>query len=248
MLQDAINPHTKTIHLYGEIDLRGCVACYLDAALVASGLRSALTIFIEYLFAQYSPNIMIMFTRERTPIGVIEVKNPGNSVKQDKPITSKRIQGQMFTYLALLKTVFGVQNPIGIMTTYAKWKFCQLPDGKLMGNRVFLSTRSVSFDDQDIHRYVISALVKMNKTQVVVPEIIKDNYFLYAGQDGITLRPLPCDERVMDRKLPGSKSSSFFLLRPLGEGGEGKVYFACNSTDRRCALKLYSILRPGDAE
>jgi hypothetical protein len=134
------------------------------------------------------------------------------------------------------------------MTTYTQWRFCWLPEGKLQGSRVFCSTPPVAFDHDDIHRYVISALVKMSKTQVVAPEIKKENYFLYADKNGLTLKALPCDEKDMEAKLPGTKSEGFFLLRQLGEGAEGKIWLACNNSKRRCALKIYGILKAGDAE
>ena len=72
-----------------------------------------LTAFSESYFAKYDPNILVLFTRDRVPCGVIEVKKPAAALKQDDSITSKRFQGQMFTYLALLKSVYGVQNPLG---------------------------------------------------------------------------------------------------------------------------------------
>ena len=134
------------------------------------------------------------------------------------------------------------------MTTYTQWRFCWLPDGKLKGDKVFFATSPIAFDHQDIHRYVISALVKMSKTQVVAPEIKKDNYFLYADKNGITLKALPCDEQDMGTALPGTTSTGFFLLRQLGEGAEGKIWFACNNAKKRCALKLYGILKAGDVE
>lgn len=57
------------------------------------------------------------------PIGVIEIKKPGNNV-----MTSKKTFGQLYDHMLSMRKMYGMCHVFGILTSYDKWKVCWLND------------------------------------------------------------------------------------------------------------------------
>ena len=92
---------------------------YLNRVLEALGLQDVLVQTELYLFSE-RPDIAILFKSD-VPVGVIEVKVPDGN-----PMNDKLFAGQLFDYMEMLHSTFGVQNVFGIMTTYHEWRICWL--------------------------------------------------------------------------------------------------------------------------
>ena len=60
---------------------------------------------------------MWIVTYKGRPIGVVEVKKPNSQILNDS-----RVHGQLFDYMHNLKTYFGLNYCIGILSTYEKWR------------------------------------------------------------------------------------------------------------------------------
>jgi len=57
------------------------------------------------------------------PAGVIEVKTP----KKDAGVLeSPFLAGQLYDYMMLLRSFYGLQSIFGVMTTYSEWRICWL--------------------------------------------------------------------------------------------------------------------------
>ena len=57
------------------------------------------------------------------PAGVIEVKTP----KPDgRVLDSPLLAGQLYDYMMLLRSFYGLQSIFGVMTTYYEWRICWL--------------------------------------------------------------------------------------------------------------------------
>ena len=84
----------------------------------------------------------------------------------------------MFDYLAILRDLFGVGDPIGIMTTYTHWRFCRLEKAHRSDRREFLATAPIEFDDPDIHRFVISSLLKRKASKVDKDKAVTTDSFV----------------------------------------------------------------------
>lgn len=161
----------------------------------------------------------------------------------------------MYDYLAILKSLFGVKTPIGIMTTYDGWRFCRLKEGKLTEDRVFLATDEIK---SNLHLHTISALLQMNNPEMDDVKITADTCFPHLSPGTFTFKALGQNENQLIDGFPGANSEYFYLLGHLGSGVEAKVWLACNNSykkwrsrfGRRCSewrsstfLTLATLLR-----
>jgi len=67
-----------TIEYATESDVQGFIKIYLESARRAAGLSECLSIFREYFFKSYRPDILVLvlYSSDGTPRGVVEVKKP----------------------------------------------------------------------------------------------------------------------------------------------------------------------------
>jgi hypothetical protein len=64
-----------------------------------------------------------LITKFGKPVGVIEIKKPGNNILQNP-----HVLGQLYDYMLRLRSFFGVNHVFGILTSYDEWRICWLPD------------------------------------------------------------------------------------------------------------------------
>jgi hypothetical protein len=69
------------------------------------------------------PDIYIVATASGIPKGVVEVKKAGEIA-----MTNKFIAGEVFDHMMHLRSLFGVRQVFGILTSYDEWRVCWLPD------------------------------------------------------------------------------------------------------------------------
>jgi hypothetical protein len=86
------------------------------------GLNRSLTITTEVETFGLRPDAWVL-TVMGMPIGVIEVKNPG-----DPALTDERVAGELYDYMKRLSSFYGAQEAFGILTTYRKWRVCWMDD------------------------------------------------------------------------------------------------------------------------
>lgn len=104
-----------------------------------------------------------------------------------------------------------------------------------------------NYDDKNFHQYILSALSKMACSKRSNVQIQKGSMCLYLREQSAPIwKPLPVD--LDAKKFPNNKSKGFYLLDVLGEGGEGKVWRACNSAGKLCALKTWHKLKENEPE
>ena len=186
--------NTKYVTYPNETGVRHLASCYLNEALRAAKLENAHDI------VRHRPNTLVIFDNDHAPCGVVHVRKPLET--KGNPINTERFQGQMYTHLAILKSLYGVQDPIGIMTTYSDWRFCRLKPGKLTEERVFLAAKAIPFNDKNIHRYVISSLLQMATTKRALPPIVADSVFPYLSQGTFVFKILEVNEDQLDCEFP----------------------------------------------
>jgi hypothetical protein len=105
-----------------EADVVHFVKNVLEDALQAAGMFDLLRVVPEVEVLRVRPGFMIVFINGR-PIGAVEVKQPSrNAMLQDN------ILGEVFDQLMHLRSVFGVNTPFAILTSYDKWRICWLDD------------------------------------------------------------------------------------------------------------------------
>ena len=61
------------------------------------------------------------------------------------------------------------------------------------------------------------------------------------NEEGIVWTNLPSTIRFTYDQFPGSTTQKLYLWRDLGRGARGRVFLACNSQGKACAVKFYLI-------
>jgi hypothetical protein len=138
------------------------------------------------------------------------------------------------------------------MSTNDDWRICWLDralDTDKDGNdlRTFRGTGVFKYDDENLHKLIVSVLMRMANTKVEQPNIKKgSSVLLQLGAGDLSWKLLDVD--LNEDEFPRRDSSSFFLLGLLGSGVEGKVWRACNSSGELCALKLFNLGQKTDVD
>ena len=85
------------------------------------GQQGMIYLVEEMQFRNQRPDVWIIHSNG-LPIGIIEVKKPSATI-MNEPL----LAGQVFDYLNLLKSFYGVQWHFAIVSTYEEWRFFWLP-------------------------------------------------------------------------------------------------------------------------
>jgi hypothetical protein len=135
-LSGPLDEDTSEVRIESEAKLASLVIAYLSHLLYATGLMKKFMITQESGKMGLRPDMYVLSTKEGNPVGVVEVKKPnmsssGEEPPKGTPISEMGVLVQMNDYLMLLKTMHGVDHPIGILTTLAESRVCwlgSLPD------------------------------------------------------------------------------------------------------------------------
>jgi hypothetical protein len=133
--------------LHTESDIQGFVKLVLGDAIAAAGLKDELHLANELSVVDLRPDIWLVLSSHRMPVGVIEVKKPGSTIMQ-KPL----VFGQIYDYLLQLQSFNGLKTPFGIVTTYVEWRICWLANDSSdnLAASTFHDTSSVEAKTSDI--------------------------------------------------------------------------------------------------
>jgi hypothetical protein len=88
--------------------------------LEAMGVRGQVTIRAEVELMGVRPDFKLLYVGGH-PIGTIEGKQPGKIA-----MTDGNILGEVYDQLMHLHSMFGVDNPFAILTSYEEWRICWL--------------------------------------------------------------------------------------------------------------------------
>jgi hypothetical protein len=168
------------------------VMAYIRDVLEGMGLSKKFLIEQEQGSFGLRPDMYLINTKDRNPIGVIEVKKPyltagdeDDGQKINSPVLTMNALGQINLYLNLLKHAYGVDHPIGILTTMTEFRICwlgDLPDMTALGERKF-GTISPSDDDKGEetpdNRYVmsVSPMVSFKRNRDILNNVVATALF-----------------------------------------------------------------------
>ena len=108
-----------------ESDIQGFVKKVLQAAIRTLGLTGTIECCNELSIFDLCPDVWRVCA-DGVPIGVVEVKKPD---KKDI-LRNRYVQGQLFDYMLRLKSFFGLEHVFGILSTYAEWRVCWMPQSQ----------------------------------------------------------------------------------------------------------------------
>jgi hypothetical protein len=116
------NKDSKPLSYTGEADITSYCKQVLEEVLKAGGLGGLVNFCEELSLSKIRGDIWFVLNTNGFPIGVCEIKNPGN-----KALTSQYILGQVYDYMAELNLYHGVKFPFGLIFTYTKVRVVWMP-------------------------------------------------------------------------------------------------------------------------
>jgi hypothetical protein len=119
------NKGSKPLSYTGEADISTYCKQVLEEVLKAGGLGGYIDCCEELSLSKIRGDIWFVLNTNGFPIGVCEIKNPG-----EKALTSGFILGQVYDYMKELKLYHGVKFPFGLIFTYTKVRVVWLPDAE----------------------------------------------------------------------------------------------------------------------
>jgi hypothetical protein len=108
-----------------ESDVNKHVCRVIDDILEALGIRGKVEIRAEVEVMSIRPDFMLILVNEH-PIGTIEGKLPGKH--PGKAMEHPNILGEVYDQLMHLRSIFRVDTPFAILTSYEHWRICWLGD------------------------------------------------------------------------------------------------------------------------
>ncbi|CAG8635828.1 5991_t:CDS:2 [Paraglomus brasilianum] len=99
-----------------EADIANYVNMVLRDTIHAMGRSDDIMLYAEMGFCNQRPDIWVICCNG-LPVGFIEIKKPSGAI-MDEPL----LAGQVFDYLMLLKSFYGIEFQFGIISTYELWR------------------------------------------------------------------------------------------------------------------------------
>ena len=132
-----------------EASVQSYVVSVLKDVIYELGLNHALEMTKEVATFGLRPDAWVM-TLLGLPVGVVEVKNPG-----DGALSDKRVAGELYDYMMRLPNFYGTQEAFGILTSYRKWRVCWMDDEetrKLAASEVLIDTGRAADPETPVRR------------------------------------------------------------------------------------------------
>ncbi|CAG8631081.1 8882_t:CDS:1, partial [Paraglomus occultum] len=117
-----------------ETSIANCVSVVLADIVYAMGREKELSFREEMPFRQQRPDIWVV-SFHGLPVGIIEIKKPS-----DKIMDSPQLGGQVFDYLTMLQSFYGIKWHFAIVSTYRQWKIFWLKDTDTIAKSDSVST------------------------------------------------------------------------------------------------------------
>lgn len=247
-----------------------CIHGYVRSALFDvikhSGLQkhvnvlNEVSIFHSVKKQQHRADIWVVRNQNGFPIGVCEVKKP-NKKGQTSALQNEYLNGQIYDYMVNLRQFFGLRRVFGIISTYAEWRICWLPDNdvaaaetsvetykkldssaassQLDQGRTIHASRIYSHNEPTLIQALVHLVHKMYHSPYdASPKLIKTGrrYPLFSTD---TWDWTPLDENFkLSYCMPPAHTSKFYLLQQYHGGADGLVWLAASAAGNLVVLKF----------
>lgn len=249
-----------------ESDIQGMVKQVLQTAIYTIGLQGKLKCFNELSIFDLRPDIWIVCTGG-VPIGVVDVKKPG----EDETLQNPYVQGQIFDYMLQLQSFFGLEHVFGILTSYEQWRVCWMPRSEravvatsattqaaeehemetqtVVPERVLHGSKFFAWDDENLARLLCTTLLKMYHAQRSEVRLVDKNrpYIIMDETQWSWGKIVVEDESSLYHSVLPS-ANKFTLLADLREGADGRVWRACTDSGLGCCIKFPMRTHSGKEE
>lgn len=245
------------IHYHSEKDIELHILLYLRDILVSLDLNEDVKILQQMEVLRLNPDVWLLRTgSDKTPFLVLCIKKPDQDILQ-----YAHVLAQLAQYMNILKHYHGIKHDFGVLSTQVEWRVCWLPEcdqlavASQLGRTEITTTATTTTttglhgtavlqgSDPSIHRIISSviqkALYTAKHSSTQLPPLIQRTA-LKVDQKSIAWAPLSekVAEFTLDRPSVWSSSFSFYLLRDLYHGAQGRVWLAATCTRRSSIVVL----------
>ncbi|RUS16579.1 hypothetical protein BC937DRAFT_91054 [Endogone sp. FLAS-F59071] len=127
-----------------EADIAKYVSDALDDIIFTMGMSKDISLHAEIGFRDVRPDIWLI-NCNGSPVGFIEIKKPSNKIMND-PVMA----GQVFDYLKLLESFYGIKFQFGIVSTYVHWRFFWLSGTDAEAQQNIITSKLPSADQSQL--------------------------------------------------------------------------------------------------
>ena len=184
------------------------------------------------------------------PIGIIEIKKPGDTFLSNKA----EIFIQLFDYMLMVQSFYGVTYVLGILTNYQSWQICWLPHSDPcalaenleynneyrdqtsdIDNRVIHSSKNYKYTDaQTLTIVLCSALKKMKKNLSFYrprPFLSSERNFIELSEESWARKSSSITKmQFLSFSFPPKQCSKVYLLIDFVPGANGKAWLVCENS------------------
>ena len=201
------------------------------------------------------------------PIGVIEIKKPGDTFLSNKA----KIFVQLLDYMLMVQSFYGVTYVLGILTNYQSWQICWLPHSDPcalaenleynneyrdqrsdIDNRVIHSSENYEYTDaQTLTIVLCSALKKMKKNLSFYrprPFLSSERNFIELSEESWAWKSSSVTRMQFLSFSFHGLCSKVYLLIDFVPGANGKAWLVCeNSVNSGMSVLKFMSNQQNDA-
>ena len=255
----------KNIQYGNESTIQNCVHDLLCDILYITGNDSELTLLNELTLSSTNkdsstirPDIWMLRQRQGRPIAIFEVKSPDI----DNTLEHPNVIGQLYDYMEKIRSFYGQNDVIGVLTNFNKWLFCWFPysdefifEGTNTNNpdiaaagRLLHGSKIISVHDENFMKYLCYIVIKCTDTTCTPVQLIsRSRHYVQLFDSGWKWSTLKKFHKY-SLEFSSFKSDYYYVLRYFLGGMDGNVMLAMNSTFNFCVIKLYHSSRAKYAE
>jgi len=243
----------RSIEYENETCIQDLVRDLFRDILLLSKLQGKVTILQESSVPDNSddskrnkPDIWILRAHNKAPILVIEVKSPSDTV-----LNNDKVTGQIFNYMASLRSFYGQQNVFGITTTFKEWKFHWFADtnecaksptvtttfndesSDLTTREIYSTKTAISHSDHKLIQILVSIIVKSYNSNVSPLFLSKSRTYIYITKSSWIWKKMDQNQLyIIDTSINidmKKSEASFYVLKYFHSGDYSRVSLAISS-------------------
>jgi hypothetical protein len=239
---------------YGaEADVQSLCRTVLEDMIFATNLGNEISLKAELEIAELKADFWVISIGSKFPIGAVEVKKPGKPSEEDEKIN----YGQLFDYMARIRSFHGLGSVLGIYTNFNEWRICWFPDSDecALAEDLEYGSNDIDKDTASKRTLHMSALYTTKNTQVLCTSLfsalskmrrnvefkipmalvsLNRSYIYMNDKTWVWKKGM----RLTNLSLfpPSSRNKAFFLLRDFHGGADGRVWLACSESGGNLAV------------
>ena len=250
----------------GEVSIENFVFQVITDIITLLKLNSKIKVYtqVQITLVKHTPDLIFMEVNGRL-IGICEVKKPSFD-KSDLKDLNQNLQNQVTNYLLQLKNIYGVQTPIGIISTYNEWAICFLRESEAYmqsseqfftppsessapstddGKMTLLTSLVYTHDSVTLIEVLAATIYKMYHSVTIPPvSLIRSSSnkitrkFGYVNNEGFVWKVLPSTLKSFSYEMPTDQTKNFYFIQDFHGGKDGRVWLSISEAGKLAVCKI----------